>query len=487
ASGGQDLRRRQLAIWSECGRCLLTDDALDSWSCASTCSHKRPLIKVAALDYAAAARHPRIRRLQPHPQLDWLAAQTISSLEEENSPQQPQQQQRPEAVVFALVLQRQQTSAAPAGLSGRWRRQERTTRGRGLSYQLRPPGTAHQASGSAAEASGSSARSDSGLAADPTSTSTSQINYTSVRSALQPVAPDIFAESPAQPDANRLSPQDLRSGRRERGSASPAAFPGRLLGPPPPPPSASPAAHHSRQPPLRRLCLEPLMPLFIKATEKPQLAVKSPTPLAVQNGAKSSQNNSVSDASKATTETKEQQAAAAMATQLQKEQPVERKRRWLTLTELIDCFQVEKLIAAFQDRGGGPVFLLVDSLEPSEIILSMSCAEPVARVLLSQPGCEFGKSRQLHNWKSPRLGQQFKRVRTSGTKAVSLAFQPAGTASDYSPALRQLSSAAWPQPASKLWVGSEEEILPPVEVDTRCVSCAGWALYQSRSRPHFRC
>uniref|UniRef100_A0A1I8F767 Uncharacterized protein n=1 Tax=Macrostomum lignano TaxID=282301 RepID=A0A1I8F767_9PLAT len=85
----------------------------------------------------------------------------------------PQQQQRPEAVVFASFLQRQQTSAAPAGLSGRWRRQERTTpRPRPL-LPAEPPGTAHKHRVRPLKPPAAAPRSDSGLAADPTSTSTS--------------------------------------------------------------------------------------------------------------------------------------------------------------------------------------------------------------------------------------------------------------------------------------------------------------------------
>uniref|UniRef100_A0A1I8FAX4 SH2 domain-containing protein n=1 Tax=Macrostomum lignano TaxID=282301 RepID=A0A1I8FAX4_9PLAT len=393
-----------------------------------------------------------------------------------------------------LVLQRQQTSAAPAGLSGDGADKSERLRARGLSYQLSHPGTAHQASETPAwqlirprprrrptvplsdlpRRSGSDNDSDDGergRGPEDDAEETSPIRAVEIESPFfdymvtdqlhqrRPASPpDIFAESPLN-QTPIVESADLRSRRRERGSASPAASPAFPASPPPalpppppppPPPQPSAAAEKTVVPQQRTRKTS-----RGSATEKPQAAVKSPTPLAVQNGAKSSQNNSY--ASKATTETKEQQAAAATATQLQKEQPSREVDRSL------------------QDRGAGPVFLLVDSLEPSEIILSMSVLSRWPEsysVSLAASSARAGggldevqrKPRdppnpgsyvaELHNWKSPRLGQQFKRVRTSGTKAVSSAFQLAGTASDYSPALRQL---------SQLWVGSEEEILPQLK------------------------
>uniref|UniRef100_A0A1I8I6A9 DUF4510 domain-containing protein n=1 Tax=Macrostomum lignano TaxID=282301 RepID=A0A1I8I6A9_9PLAT len=161
---------------------------------------------------------------------------------------------------------------------------------------------------------------------------------------------------------------------------------------------------------------------------------------------------------------------------------------------------------SLQDRGAGPVFLLVDSLEPSEIILSMSVLSRWPEsysVSLAASSARAGggldevqrKPRdppnpgscvaELHNWKSPRLGQQFKRVRTSGTKAVSLSLPAGRHCLRLFAALRQLSSAAWPQPAN---CGSAaKRKFFPVEVDTGASAVLGWALYQSRSRPHFRC
>uniref|UniRef100_A0A1I8FQ87 UDENN domain-containing protein n=1 Tax=Macrostomum lignano TaxID=282301 RepID=A0A1I8FQ87_9PLAT len=146
------------------------DDRSIPGAVASTCSPRRSL-KLAALDYGGGSGNPRIRRLQPHPLLDWLAAP--DHCKEENSPQQPQQQQRPEAVVFASFYNASRRQPLLlASLADGADKSERL-RGRGPLLPAEPPGTAHQASGSAAEASGSSARSDSGLAADPTSTSTS--------------------------------------------------------------------------------------------------------------------------------------------------------------------------------------------------------------------------------------------------------------------------------------------------------------------------
>uniref|UniRef100_A0A1I8FCJ5 Serine/arginine repetitive matrix protein 1-like n=1 Tax=Macrostomum lignano TaxID=282301 RepID=A0A1I8FCJ5_9PLAT len=228
-----------------------------------------------------------------------------------------------------------------------------------------PPGTAHQASGSAAEASaaapaetpawqlirprprrrptvplsdlprrsGSDNDSDDGergRGPEDDAEETSPIRAVRDRVPVFRLYDQLHQRRPASRPTSSLSRRsnqtpivesaDLRSRRRERGSASPAALPRRLprlpnrlpcrllrLSPPPPQPSAAAEKTVVPQQRTRKTSRG-------SATEKPQAAVKSPTPLAVQNGAKSSQNNSVSDASKATTETKEQQAAAATAT-----------------------------------------------------------------------------------------------------------------------------------------------------------------------------
>uniref|UniRef100_A0A1I8I4F7 PHD-type domain-containing protein n=1 Tax=Macrostomum lignano TaxID=282301 RepID=A0A1I8I4F7_9PLAT len=477
---------------------------------------------------------------------------------EENSPQQPQQQQRPEAVVFASFYNASRRQPLLlASLADGADKSERL-RGRGLSYQLshpalltkhrvrplKPPAAAPAATPAwqlirprprptPPRRSGSDNDSDDGergRGPKDDAEETSPIRAVEIESPffdyMTSQSPDIFAESPLN-QTRIVESADLRSGRRERGSASPPPSPPpprppRASSPPPPPPQPSAAVEKTvtLQVPQQRTRKTSRG----SATEKPQLAVKSPTPLAVQNGAKSSQNNSVSDASKATTETKEQQAAAAMATQLQKEQPVERKRRWLTLTELIDCFhclhvyhkvdtyqyrhsfsdlrgiasasardstpskksagtgtgQSREVDRSLQDRGAGPVFLLVDSLEPSEIILSMSVLSRWPEsysVSLAASSARAGvgldevqrKPRdppnpgscvaELHNWKSPRLGQQFKRVRTSGTKAVSLSL-PAGRHCLRLFARAPTAFVCCLASASQLWVGSEEEILP---------------------------
>uniref|UniRef100_A0A1I8F958 Serine/arginine repetitive matrix protein 1-like n=1 Tax=Macrostomum lignano TaxID=282301 RepID=A0A1I8F958_9PLAT len=142
----------------------------------------------------------------------------------------------------------------------------------------------------------------------------SQINYTS---ADQPVAPT-SSLSRRSNQTPIVESADLRSRRRERGSASPrspAAFP---ASPPPAlPPPPPPRRHHSHQAPLLRRLWFHSSGLGRhhrgSATEKPQAAVKSPTPLA-----DSKRTTRCPDASKATTETKEQQPLQPTATQLQK-------------------------------------------------------------------------------------------------------------------------------------------------------------------------
>uniref|UniRef100_A0A1I8IE60 PHD-type domain-containing protein n=1 Tax=Macrostomum lignano TaxID=282301 RepID=A0A1I8IE60_9PLAT len=498
---------------------------------------------------------------------------------EENSPQQPQQQQRPEAVVFASFYNASRRQPLLlASLADGADKSERL-RGRGLSYQLSHPAllTKHRVrplkppAAAPAETpawqlirprprrrptvplsdlprrSGSDNDSDDGergRGPEDDAEETSPIRAVEIESPFfdYMVTDQLHQRRPASRPTSSLS---RRSTRRQSlspqicevddESADPPPPPPPPPPSPPPPPPALPPPPPPPPPPQPSAAAEKTVVPQQRtrktsrgsATEKPQAAVKSPTPLAVQNGAKSSQNNSVSDASKATTETKEQQAAAATATQLQKEQPVERKRRWLTLTELIDCFhclhvyhkvntyqyrhsfsdlrgiasasardstpskksagtgtgQSREVDRSLQDRGAGPVFLLVDSLEPSEIILSMSVLSRWPEsysVSLAASSARAGggldevqrKPRdppnpgsyvaELHNWKSPRLGQQFKRVRTSGTKAVSLSL-PAGRHCLRLFARAPTAFVCCLASASQLWVGSEEEILPQLK------------------------
>uniref|UniRef100_A0A1I8FJD0 ANK_REP_REGION domain-containing protein n=1 Tax=Macrostomum lignano TaxID=282301 RepID=A0A1I8FJD0_9PLAT len=417
----------------------------------------------------------------------------------------------PEAVVFASFYNASRRQPLPAGLSGRWRRQERTTpRPRPL-LPAEPPGTAQPSIGfgalkppAAAPAetpawqldpnldldvdqldlprrSGSDNDSDDGergRGPEDDAEETSPIRAVEIESRFSTIcqSPDIFAESPLNQTpivvvrVRRFAKSTTRA-RIRLPRRLPRAFPA-LPTACPAASSAPPRRHHSHQPLLRRLWFHSSGLGRHHAARATGEAAGS---CQVADSTRRSKRCQIfaeqlgSDASKATTETKEQQAAAATATQFAEgaaggeETQMALRQRQPEIQR-----QVKNLLELGPDRSGrGPVFLLVDSLEPSEIILSMSVLRPVARVLLSQPGCEFGKSRRrsrrkLHNWKSPRLGQQFKRVRTSGTKAVSLSL-PAGRHCLRLFARAPTAFVCCLASASQLWVGSEEEILPQLK------------------------
>uniref|UniRef100_A0A1I8FFU2 Uncharacterized protein n=1 Tax=Macrostomum lignano TaxID=282301 RepID=A0A1I8FFU2_9PLAT len=126
----------------------MTARFLELWPALLT----KALIKVAALDYGGGSGTQEFGDFSPiHCLTGWLP-QTIAVRRREFAAAATAAAAA-RGSRLRLVLQRQQTSAAPAGLSGRWRRQERTTRGPRPLLPAEPPGTAHQASGSAAEAS----------------------------------------------------------------------------------------------------------------------------------------------------------------------------------------------------------------------------------------------------------------------------------------------------------------------------------------------
>uniref|UniRef100_A0A1I8F3U6 ATP-dependent DNA helicase n=1 Tax=Macrostomum lignano TaxID=282301 RepID=A0A1I8F3U6_9PLAT len=134
---------------------------------------------------------------------------------------------------------------------------------------------------------------------------------------------------------------------------SPAASPASRTACPLPPPPASPATTHQ---PL----LEKMWP-----TEKPQVAVKSPTfQLAVS-----------------TTVPIFAETTPGIG---------------VSVSQRFNAKKVEKLIAALQEIGGAAAVFTAGETRWSRAksFLSMSVLSPVARVLLSQPGCEFCKSRR---------------------------------------------------------------------------------------------
>uniref|UniRef100_A0A1I8FFU8 Protein kinase domain-containing protein n=1 Tax=Macrostomum lignano TaxID=282301 RepID=A0A1I8FFU8_9PLAT len=232
---------------------------------------------------------------------------------------------------------------------------------------------------------------------------------------------------------------------------SPAASPASRTACPLPPPPASPATTHQ---PL----LEKMWP-----TEKPQVAVKSPTfQLAVS-----------------TTVPIFAETTPALRQRQPTRDSTPSKKIWLELGP----DRVEKLIAAFKIGARAAVFLLVDSLETERNHFEHVGAERGGqsltqsawlRVLQEAAECSTkcsekprdppnpGSCVSCTTGSRPGLVSSSSGFEPAGPKRSPSAFQLAGTASDYSPRA-PTAFVCCPASASQLWVGSEEEILPQLK------------------------
>uniref|UniRef100_A0A1I8FCQ1 Kinesin motor domain-containing protein n=1 Tax=Macrostomum lignano TaxID=282301 RepID=A0A1I8FCQ1_9PLAT len=301
-----------------------------------------------------------------------------------DSPQQPQQQQRPEAVVFASFYNASRRQPLLLASLADGAEQERTTpRPRPL---LPAEATRHcsQASGSAAEASGSSAaatpawqlirprprRRPTVPLSDPPRRSGSDNDSDDGERAEAPrmmqrrlrqfeplrssprrpsQSPDIFAESPLN-QTRIVESADCEVETTRARIRLPAAFP--AASSPPPAASSPPRRHHSRQPAVEKtVTLQVPQQRTRKtsrgsATEKPAVScqvVADSTRRSKRLPNLRAETTRCQTLTKATTETKEQQAAAAHGNSVGRRSS-----------------RVEKLIAAFKIGARARLFLLVD-------------------------------------------------------------------------------------------------------------------------------